>query len=266
MVKAGGRHPLHRCVAGIAGRTDSRGKVGTGFAGNRALGCGPRAVVAGQAGARNGGVVKSNSRPIRRNMTGITGVRRRKMGRRLARHLGVIVAGEAGAGCLGMIEIGWHPGCGRMTAIAGVRGCQVGARLAGGLGFVVAGEAGARGRRVIEGNGRPACGDMAILAHIGGGQVIRGLAHGGWACARMAGEAAADGRGMVEVLRGNRLPCGKADVAIVAGVGGSKMRLVLAGGVGTIVAREAGARRYGTMIEARGQPGRGALVAIRTDV
>ncbi len=254
-------------MAGIAGSSGCGRKMSSRLRSDRSLCGGLRAIVAGKAGARDRCMIKPDiSRPSRGDVARVAGVRRSKMRGRLARHLGVVVAAKAGGRRFCMGKCGGCPSCGLMTGLASIRRAEMRGRLAGGFRAVVAAEAGAGGRRMIKGNGLPAGGDVAILADICGGKMCGRLAEGRWLGARMAGEAGANSRCMIEVLHGNRLPHGKAHVAIVTGVRRGKMRGRLARGSSAIMATEARAGCHATMIKARGLPGNRALVAVRANI
>jgi hypothetical protein len=84
-----------------------------------------RAVVAGEARARDAGVIKRRWRPARRLVTIFARIAGREVGGALALCLGPIVTAEARAGDARVIKRRWRP-CGCFMAIfAGVRRCQV---------------------------------------------------------------------------------------------------------------------------------------------
>ena len=157
---------------------------------------------------------------------------------RLATCLGTVVARRAGANGIRMVEsLGRCESDGAVAILTGVGRCEVGRVFARSCGAIMAGEAITGHARVVEAGCRPHSRRVTVGTVLRGRQMVGGFAAGLGAV--MARRACSDGICVVESLGWRE---GDGAVAVLAGVGGSEVRGILAGGSGAVVAREAVAR------------------------
>jgi len=251
-VVEGCRRPGDRCVAVIA--VIAAGKVG------RVLAFGDVAIMAGEAGANNLGVIDHVGRRKGHVVVAVLAdIGRIDMRWILARCIGAVMAADAVVGEIGVIEVGRDPPVGCMAVVAVITAGDMGRVLAFGDVAIMAGEAGANNLGVIDHVGwRKGHVVMAVLADIRCVDMRRILA--GRIGAVMAADAVVGDIGVIEVGRDPPAGC----MAVVAVITAGDMGRVLAFGDVAIMAGEAGANNLGVIHEVGGYK-RHDIVAVFAD-